>query len=116
MERAVVIDGRQVRFRASASVLRLYRIQFRRDLLQDMAEISRAVKAADSGGSSIPVEVLGLFENVAYVMAKHADPAVPDTAEEWLDGFGVFSIYQIFPVILELWGDGLRSFSAPAKK
>ena len=38
-------------------------------------------------------------------MAKHADPQnVPDTPDEWLDQFGTFSIYQVLPEIIELWG------------
>jgi hypothetical protein len=47
---------------------------------------------------------LEMFENIAYIMAKHADASVPDTPEEWLDGFGTFSIYQVLPQIIELWG------------
>ena len=37
-------------------------------------------------------------------MAKHAEPNVPSTPEEWLDGFNTFSIYQILPQIIEFWG------------
>ena len=37
-------------------------------------------------------------------MAKHADPSIPDTPEEWLDSFNTFSIYQVLPQIIELWG------------
>ena len=44
------------------------------------------------------------MRNIAYVMAKHADPSIPDTPEEWLDGFNTFSIYQVLPQIIELWG------------
>ena len=47
---------------------------------------------------------LEMFENIAYVMAKHADPSIPDTPEEWLDGFNTFSIYQILPQLIDLWG------------
>ena len=36
---------------------------------------------------------LEMFENIAYIMAKHADPNIPDTPEEWLDEFNTFSIY-----------------------
>lgn len=44
-----------------------------------------------------------MFENIAYIMAKHAEPqAVPDTPEEWLDGFNTFSIYQVLPEIIKL--------------
>ena len=47
---------------------------------------------------------LEMFENIAYVMAKHADTNIPDTPEEWLDGFNTFSIYQVLPQLIELWG------------
>ena len=47
---------------------------------------------------------LEMFENIAYIMAKHADPAIPDTPEDWLDAFNTFSIYQVLPKIIELWG------------
>ena len=48
---------------------------------------------------------LELFEDISYIMAKHADSqGVPDTPDEWLDQFGTFSIYQVLPEIIELWG------------
>ena len=47
---------------------------------------------------------LEIFENIAYVMAKHIDPAIPDMPEKWLDKFSTFSIYQILPKPNELWG------------
>ena len=123
MEKTIVIDGREVRLRASAAIPRLYRIKFRRDILQDMQTIKKAVEKssrenAQDGGqmSSIPLEALELFENVSYLMAKHADPAVPPTVEEWLDGFETFSIYTVFPAIEELWMANMQQLSTPAKK
>ena len=44
---------------------------------------------------------------MAYIMAFHADPTIPGTIEEWLDEFERFSIYQVLPEILELWGANL---------
>ena len=29
---------------------------------------------------------------------------IPDTADEWLDEFSTFSIYQVLPKVIELWG------------
>ena len=46
---------------------------------------------------------LEMFENIAFVMAKHADASVPNTPKEWLDGFNTFSIYQVLPQLIELW-------------
>ena len=123
MEKTIMIDGREVRLRASAAIPRLYRIKFRRDILQDMQTIKKAVEKsvqenAQEGGqmSSIPLAALELFENVSYLMAKHADPAVPSTVEEWLDGFETFSIYTVFPAIEELWMANVQQLSNPAKK
>ena len=48
-------------------------------------------------------------------MAKHADPSIPDTPEEWLDGFGTFSIYQVLPQLIELWGLNVKT-DVEAKK
>lgn len=58
---------------------------------------------------------LELFENIAYVMAKHADSSVPDTPEEWLDGFNTFSIYEVLPKLIQLWGLNIKT-DAEAKK
>ena len=56
-----------------------------------------------------------MFENIAFIMAKHADANVPDTPEEWLDGFNTFSIYQVLPQIIELWGLNVKT-EVEAKK
>ena len=44
-----------------------------------------------------------MFENIAYTMAKRADPQIPNEVDEWLDGFNTFSIYQVLPQLIELW-------------
>jgi hypothetical protein len=37
--------------------------------------------------SNLDLFSLEMFENIAYVMAKHADGSIPDTPEDWLDAF-----------------------------
>lgn len=117
MEKTITIDGRGVKFRATAGVPRLYRIKFGRDIIQDMEEIQKALKKNTEDGEAVPPKALELFEDVAYIMAKHADKdAVPGTPEEWLDTFNTFSIYQIFPEIIDLWGLNMASTSKAKKK
>lgn len=118
MEKTLTIDGQEVRFRASAAIPRLYRIKFGRDLIQDMASIKKELdKQADPTLSTIPVKTLTLFENVAYIMAKHGNPdGVPNTAEEWLDSFDTFSVYAVFPAIMELWSANMTQINEPQKK
>ena len=61
--------------------------------------------------SNMDVFSLEMFENIAYVMAKHADTSIPDTPEEWLDEFNTFSIYQVLPKLIELWGLNVQTDS-----
>ena len=49
-------------------------------------------------------------------MAYHADNSIPASIEEWLDQFDMFSIYEVLPQILELWGDNLMTNVAAKKE
>ena len=96
----IEIDGREVAFRASAAIPRIYRLKLQRDIYKDLS----AVEKEDEGSSNLDLFSLEIFENIAYVMVKHADRSIPDTPEEWLDGFGTSSIYQVLPKLIELLG------------
>ena len=111
----IEIDGKEVLFRASAAIPRLYRIKFRRDIYKDLAALEKAVDTSTEDGSMLDTFSLELFENIAYMMARHADPTIPDTPEEWLEEFNTFSIYQVLPQIIELWGLNIES-EAQSKK
>lgn len=109
MVQKIEIDGKQVPFRASAAIPRLYRIKFHRDIYKDLNALEKSMNEADPNASSLDMFSLEMFENIAYIMARHADPSIPDTPEEWLDGFNVFSIYQVLPKLIELWGLNTRT-------
>lgn len=102
--RKVEIDGKQVPFKASAAIPRIYRIKFNRDIYKDLRSLEKVVGEGNEENSNLDLFSLEMFENIAYVMAKHADPNIPDTPEEWLDEFNTFSIYRVLPSIIELWG------------
>ena len=127
MERTVTIDGKPLRLRASALIPRLYRFKFGWDLIADMNKLQRSYKKLESlpadateeerQDAQLEAVELTIFENVAYLMAKQAGEPVPDTPDEWLDSMdGVFSVYEVLPVILELWGDNLATTSTLKKK
>ena len=107
--RKIEIDGKEVPFKASAAIPRIYRIKFHRDIFKDLLELEKIVGKADEGDSSLDMFSLEMFENIAYVMAKHADANIPDTPEEWLDEFNTFSIYQVLPEIIDLWGLNVKT-------
>lgn len=104
MTKTVNIDGKDVLFKASAAIPRIYRLRFHRDIYKDLKDLNVAVGDGNPDASGLDTFSLELFENIAYIMAKHADPSIPDTPEDWLDGFNTFSIYQVLPEIIQLWG------------
>ena len=104
MTKVIEIDGQKVPFKASAAIPRMYRLKYGRDIFRDLTKLEKAMNENNAEDSSLDLFSLETFENIVYLMAKHADPSLPDTAEEWLDEFSVFSIYQVLPEIIELWG------------
>lgn len=127
--KTIEICGQPVRFCASAATPRLYRLKFKRDIFADMQKLTKdfqAKKAAQkaegqaedteqNAGTDLAVESLEIFENVAYIMAFQADRSIPDTIDQWLDQFEMFSIYEVLGELVQLWGDNLFT-SASAKK
>ena len=109
------IDGQEVAFKASAAIPRMYRLKFQRDIYKDLRVLEQSVGDGNEESSNMDLFSLEMFENIAFVMAKHADPSIPDTPDEWLDNFNTFSIYQILPQLIELWGLNVRT-DVEAKK
>ena len=104
LTQTIEIDGQPVKFRASAAIPRIYRLRFHRDIYKDLSLLEKSVSKHDEDSSGLDLFSLEMFENIAYIIAKHADPDISDTPEEWLDNFNTFSIYQILPKLIELWG------------
>ncbi len=116
IKKTITVDGIEVPFKASAAVPRLYRIKFRRDIYKDFAALQSSVQEGDEEGSTLDIESLEVFENIAWTMAKHADPEnVPDSPDDWLEQFNCFSIYEVLPQLFELWGMNLET-QAESKK
>ena len=115
MIKQIEIDGKQVSFKASAAIPRIYRMKFQRDIYKDLKALEKSIGDNCEDGSNLDMFSLEMFENIAFVMAKHADAGIPNTPEEWLDGFNTFSIYQVLPQLIELWGLNVQT-DVEAKK
>lgn len=115
MRRNIEIDGKEVAFKASAAIPRIYRLKFQRDIYKDIALLEKSLGENDEQESNLDLFSLEMFENIAFIMAKHADPSIPDEVEDWLDEFNTFSIYQVLPQLIELWGMNIKT-EAEAKK
>lgn len=115
IRKEIEIDGKMVAFKASAAIPRIYRLKFQRDIYKDLSALEKSIGDGEAKASNLDMFSLEMFENIAFIMAKHADPTIPDTPEEWLDQFNTFSIYQILPQLIELWGLNVKT-DVEAKK
>lgn len=111
----IAIDDKEVAFKASAAIPRIYRLKFQRDIYKDLRLLEKSIGDGSEENSNLDLFSLEMFENIAFIMAKHADPTIPDTPDEWLDDFNTFSIYQVLPEIIELWGLNVQT-EAESKK
>ena len=96
-EEDIIIDGQEVAFRASAAIPRIYRMRFHRDIFKDLKDLEKGIDKNNPENSSLDLFSLEMFENIAYVMAKHAEPSIPDTPEEWLDALTPSPSIRCFP-------------------
>lgn len=117
MEKTININGKDIKFKATASTPRVYRQAFGRDIYLDMTTLYDEL----SNGETLSVEVLNTFENIAFCMAMQAEGVklqreeVEVKMEEWLDGFDTFSIYQIVPQLMDLWRLNTEQTITPKK-
>lgn len=105
MEKTISIDGRDLKFKATASTPRVYRQAFGRDIYVDI----KSLYAGISGEAEMSVECLNAFENIAFCLNAQAEGRelkrenIEKEMDEWLEQFEMFSIYHIFPQIMDLW-------------
>lgn len=116
MDKIISISGKDVGFKASALTPRLYRFKLNRDMIQDLNNLTKAFEKNKAEDSMLTMEQLEIFENAAYIMAKQYDDLIPDSPDEWLDTFEMFSIWEILPQILDLWGMNQMTTSQAKKK
>jgi len=99
MEKKVIVEGKEIRLKTSGALPRVYRIAFQRDIFKDLNSL-----AYITDEDLVEAETGEVLENIAYAMAKHADPKIPDTVEEWLEQFeDPRAVTSMLDDVLELW-------------
>lgn len=109
------MSGVAVGFKCSAAIPRLYRVKFGRDVFKDFMALQASFQQKEEDGKELQIGDLELFENIAYIMAYHADNSITDSVDEWLEQFDMFSIYEILPELIDLWGRNMSSTAQSAK-
>lgn len=123
MRKTIIINNIECKFKSSAAVPRMYRLKFGRDIFVDMTKLKKQIdiqkklqKETGEENSSLPIESLEMFENIAFLMHKHGDKTQPSEIDEWLEQFETFDIYEILPEILEMWNVENKQMSTPKKE
>ena len=114
MEKILIIDGRQVKFKSTGAFLLRYKAQFGRDAIRDIFKLQDAV---DSKNRIKNIDALDLevFYNLVWTLAKTADPSIPPPLE-WLDEFSEFPLMDIIPEIVDMIFSCLTSTVESKKK
>ena len=118
MEKVLVIDGRQVRFKSTGAFLLRYKAQFQRDALVDVYKMENAYgeETYEENGKTLTRVIvkdvnaidLEILYNLIWTLAKTADANILPPME-WLDTFEAFPLNDIFPELMEM----LRSCLSP---
>lgn len=115
MEKTISIDGKDLKFKATANTPRVYRQAFGRDIYTDISVLI----AGFNSDEPLPIAALDAFENVAYCLNSQAEgrelnrESLEKDMAKWLDQFETFSIYRILPQIMELWRSTNEQTSVP---
>ena len=67
------IDEKDVVFKASAAIPRIYRLKFQRDIYKDLSDLQKAVDSSRAEESNLDLFSLELFENILEVRAVAGD-------------------------------------------
>lgn len=110
MEKTVTIGGRNCTMKTSAALPRLYRNEFKKDMILEMNSLFTQL----GKGEELLPENYNAIETIAYSMCKYADPTLP-SFDEWLESFRWADVYDFLPHIIEIWCDEIAEIQ-PAKK
>lgn len=123
MQKIINIDGKDVKFKASASFVYRYKQQFGRDLLTLVMPLIKSVLEVlnvffapqNSKGTDMEallseinissaiekLEIVDLF-NIIWVMAKTANKDIGDPVE-WYDEFDVFPVFDVAGELMDIF-------------
>ena len=103
IEKKLLVDGKEIPFKTSAALPRIYRDKFGRDVFIDLNNLR--TKVGKNKKTELPASALSTIENLAYCMAKHADKTITDDVEDWLAQFSTTAIYMVAQDIMLMWNE-----------
>lgn len=106
MEKTITIDGKEIRFKTNGATPLRYKAQFGQDYFKEilkMAPLESLSKKKKQDIVAKDLEVLDfeVFYNIAWIMAKTANPSIPEPIE-WLEQFDEFPMAEVIPELQDM--------------
>nr|WP_259549266.1 hypothetical protein [Heyndrickxia oleronia] len=106
MEKTIVIDGQEIKFKSTGATPMRFKSQFGKDYFTEIMKLGvldKLNKIQDDNFSAEDLEGLDfeVFYNIAWTMAKTADKDIPAPLD-WLDSFDEFPILDIASELMEM--------------
>jgi hypothetical protein len=110
MEKTILIDGQKVLFKTNGAIPLRYKAQFGKDYFKEILKMAPLAEIQGKKIEPSDLELLDfdIFYNVAWIMAKTANPTIPEPLE-WLGNFDEFPMADIFPELQEMMICSLQS-------
>lgn len=112
MEKTLIIDGRDVKFKKTGATMLAYKMQTGREFLSDLSAFLNCAKRDKSGkiktkADGTPDVDLSSFSieymyDMLHIMAKAADAEIETDVLMWLETFDTFPVVQIFCSLLPM--------------
>ena len=116
MEKTIEIDGKKVRFKTNGATPLRYKAQFGKDYFKEILKLAPLQKLQGSKKGISPEDLQHLdfevFYNISWIMAKTADPTIPEPME-WLEQFDEYPMADVIPELQDLM---MASFQTTKKK
>jgi hypothetical protein len=112
MEKTIEIDGKKVRFKSNGATPLRYKAQFGKDYFKEILKLAPLQNIKNITSKDLEVLDFEVFYNIAWIMAKTAEPTIPEPLE-WLEQFDEFPMSDVIPELQELM---LSSFKSTKKK
>jgi hypothetical protein len=104
MEKTILIDGKDIRFKSTGATPLRYKAQFHKDFFVEILKLNSLKglqKAEDIKTEDIEKVDFDVLYNIVWVLAKTASKDIPEPIE-WLDQFNEFPLMEIIPELQDL--------------
>lgn len=103
MEKSILIDGKEIRFKSTAATPLRFKAQFGKDYFAELLKLNSLSKFKQEEANYEALEGVDfeVFYNIIWTLAKTADKSIPDPIT-WLDGFDEFPLFEIIPQIQDM--------------